>query len=95
MHGFAVALDGKMLLATSKMYSTMYAYSLPELKLLGTVHVGQHPEWITLTPDGKRAYVAAAGDNSVTAVDLPSLKVVANIPVGQVPKRNGTAVLLK
>jgi YVTN family beta-propeller protein len=93
MHGFAVTPDNKLLLATSKVYSTMYAYSLPELKPMGTVHVGQHPEWITLTPDGKRAYVAAAGDNSVTAVDLPSLKVVANIPVGQVPKRNGTAVI--
>jgi YVTN family beta-propeller protein len=71
----------------------MYAYSLPDLKPIGTVHVGQHPEWVTLTPDGKVAYVAAAGDNSVTAVDTATLKVVARIPVGQVPKRNGTAML--
>jgi YVTN family beta-propeller protein len=93
MHGFAITPDGKRLLATSKVYSTMYAYSLPDLKPLGTVHVGQHPEWVTLTPDGKVAYVAAAGDNSVTAVDTATLKVVARIPVGQVPKRNGTALL--
>jgi YVTN family beta-propeller protein len=71
----------------------MYAYSPPELKLLGTVHVGGHPEWITLTPDGKAAYVAAAGDNMVTAVDTATLKQIARIPVGQVPKRNGTALL--
>lgn len=93
MHGFAITPDGKKLLATSKMYSTMYAYSLPDLKLLGTVHVGGHPEWITLTPDGKAAYVAAAGDNMVTAVDTATLKEIARIPVGQVPKRNGTALL--
>ena len=93
MHGFAITPDGTRLLATSKVYSTMYAYSLPDLKPLGTVHVGQHPEWVTLTPDGKVAYVAAAGDNSVTAVDTATLKVVARIPVGQVPKRNGTAML--
>ena len=93
MHGFAVTPDGKILLATSKVYSTMYAYSLPDLKPMGTVHVGQHPEWVTLTPDGKMAYVAAAGDNSVTAVDTATLKEIARIPVGQVPKRNGTALL--
>jgi YVTN family beta-propeller protein len=93
MHGFAVTPDNKLLLATSKVYSTMYAYSLPDLKPKGTVHVGQHPEWVTLTPDGKLAYVAAAGDNSVTAVDTATLKVVARIPVGQVPKRNGTALI--
>jgi YVTN family beta-propeller protein len=93
MHGFAVTPDGKLLLATSKVYSTMYAYSLPDLKPKGTVNVGQHPEWVTLTPDGKVAYVAAAGDNSVTAVDTATLKVIARIPVGQVPKRNGTALV--
>jgi YVTN family beta-propeller protein len=93
MHGFAITPDGKKLLATSKVYSTMYAYSLPDLKLLGTVHVGGHPEWITLTPDGKAAYIAAAGDNMVTAVDTATLKQIARIPVGQVPKRNGTALL--
>ena len=94
MHGFAVTPDGKLLLATSKVYSTMYGYSLPDLKPVGHVNVGQHPEWVTLTPDGKVAYVAAAGDNSLTAVDTATLKVVARIPVGQVPKRNGTALLL-
>ena len=46
MHGFAVTPDGKLLLATSKVYSTMYAYSLPDLKPVGHVHVGQHPEWV-------------------------------------------------
>jgi len=93
MHGFAITPDGKLLLATSKVYSTMYAYSLPDLKPVGHVHVGGHPEWITLTPDGKRAYIAAAGDNAVTVVDTATLKEITRIPVGQVPKRNGTALL--
>jgi YVTN family beta-propeller protein len=93
MHGFAVTPDGKLLLATSKVYSTMYGYSLPDLKPVGHVHVGQHPEWITLTPDGRFAYVAAAGDNAVSVVNTATLKEVARIPVGQVPKRNGTAIL--
>ena len=71
----------------------MYAYSLPDLEPLGHVHVGQHPEWVTLSPDGRHAYVAAAGDNSITCRGTETLKDIANIPVGQVPKRNGTALL--
>jgi len=94
-HGLGVTPDGKTLLATSKVYGQLYAYSLPELKPIGNVHVGQHPEWLTFAPDGKQVYVAAAGDNSVSVVDTATLKVTARIPVGQVPKRNGTAMLQK
>jgi YVTN family beta-propeller protein len=92
-HGLAVTPDGRTLLATSKWYGELYGYSIPEFKLLGMVHVGQHPEWLTLTPDGKTAYVAAAGDNEVSVVDVATLKETTRIPVGQVPKRNGTAIL--
>jgi YVTN family beta-propeller protein len=92
-HGLAVTPDQKMLLATSKWYGAMYAYSLPDFKHLGTVVVGSHPEWLTLTPDGRTAYVAAAGEDQTVAVDLKTLKVTAHIPVGFVPKRNGTLLL--
>jgi YVTN family beta-propeller protein len=68
-------------------------YSLPGLNLLGSVDVGRAPDWVTLTPDGKRAYVANASSNSVSVVDIVALKEVTRIPVGQVPKRNITVVL--
>jgi YVTN family beta-propeller protein len=92
-HGFAVTPDNKMLIATSKWYGAMYAYSIPDYKLIGTVLVGSHPEWVTLTPDGARAYLGVAGDDQTVAVDLKTLKVVAKIPVGFVPKRIGTLVM--
>jgi YVTN family beta-propeller protein len=63
------------------------------LKLLGSTEVGKSPDWVTLTPDGKRAYVANAASNSVSVVDIASMKEITRIPVGQVPKRNLTAVL--
>lgn len=93
-HGLAITPDGKTLLALSKWYGQMYAYSLADLKPIGSVHVGHHPEWLALTPDGKRAYVAAAGDNAVSVVDIATLKETARIPVGQVPKRNTMAMLV-
>lgn len=92
-HGLAVLPDKKTLWSTSKVYGHAYVYSLPDLKLIGTVPVGQHPEWVSYTPDGKFLYVAAAGDNLVTVVDTAARKVVAKIPVGQVPKRNVMATL--
>ncbi len=92
-HGLGIPPDGKTLWSTSKVYGHAYVYSLPELQPLGSVFVGQHPEWVTFTPDSKRVYVAAAGDNAVFVIDVKTLKEVARVPVGQVPKRNATAVL--
>lgn len=92
-HGMAVTSDGKTLVVNSTLNSAIYLYSLPDLKLVGSADVGMAPDWVTLTPDGKRAYVANAGSNSVSVIDLKSQKEIARIPVGQVPKRNITAVL--
>jgi YVTN family beta-propeller protein len=91
-HGIAIAPDGKTLWVNSKLNSQVYVYSLPDVKLLTGIHVGDHPDWLTLTPDGKSVYVANAGSNSVSVLDTASRKEVARIPVGQVPKRNITAV---
>ena len=92
-HGLAVTPDGKTLCVLSKMNTRIYFYTLPDLKLVGETKVGHHPDWVTLTPDGKRAYVANAGSNSVSVIDIAARKEVATIPVGQVPKRNTTAVI--
>jgi YVTN family beta-propeller protein len=89
----AVTSDGKTLVVNSRLNSALYSYSLPDLKLLGSADVGQSPDWVTLTPDGKTAYVANAASNSVSVVDVLSMKELTRIPVGQVPKRNITAVL--
>ena len=93
-HGMAVTADNRLLVVNSRLNSAVYAYSLPDLKLAGTVDVGIAPDWVTLTPDGRKAYVANAGSNSVSVVDLTTMREVTRIPVGQVPKRNITATLL-
>jgi len=91
-HGMAVTSDGKTLVVNSRLNSAIYMYSLPDLKLLGSADVGRSPDWVTLTPDGKMAYVACAASNYVSVVDIKALKEVSRIPVGEVPKRNITAV---
>ena len=92
-HGLGVSPDGTTLWSTSKVYSHAYVYSLPDLKEIGRVFVGQHPEWVTFTPDGKYVYIGAAGDNETHAIDVATMKEVATISVGQVPKRVGTALM--
>jgi YVTN family beta-propeller protein len=92
-HGLAITPDGKMLWATSKWYEYVAAYSLPDFKLLKVVHVGLHPEWLTIPPDGKDLYVAVAGKDATVVVDNKTMQVVASIPVGAVPKRNTSGLL--
>jgi YVTN family beta-propeller protein len=93
-HGMAVTRDGKTLLVDSRLNSAVYAYSLPDLKLIGTADLGgKGAAWITLTPDSKTAYVANAVTNNVSVVDVKTMKEIALIPVGFVPKRNHTAIL--
>jgi YVTN family beta-propeller protein len=92
-HGIGVAPDGKTLWVASRPNAAVYAYSLPDLKLLGGVDLGKRPDWLTFTPDSKTVYVASEGSNTVSAVDIASRKETARIKVGESPKRNITAVL--
>jgi YVTN family beta-propeller protein len=93
-HGMAVTADGKTLVVCSRINNYLYAYSLPELKLLGGAELGgKGAGWVTLAPDGRTAYVANPVTNDVSVVDVRSLKEVTRIPVGSVPKRNTTGVL--
>src|SRR5438132_3399815 len=103
-HGIGVSPDGKSLWVNSTFANAVFAYSLPELKLIGSVELtevhplgrapsGAVPEWITFTPDSKLVYVSNSGTKSVTAIDISTLKAVALIPVGEVPKRMNTLVL--
>jgi YVTN family beta-propeller protein len=103
-HGIGVSPDGKSLWVNSTFANAVFAYSLPDLNLIGhaalpEVHpvghspTGSVPEWITFTPDSKTIYISNSGAGSVTAIDTKTLKQVALIPVGEVPKRINTLVL--
>jgi YVTN family beta-propeller protein len=93
-HGMAVTADGKTLLVCSRLNNYLYSYSLPDLKVLGGAELGgKGAGWVTLTPDGKTAYVANPVTNDVSVVDIKSMKETTRIPVGFVPKRNTTGIL--
>ena len=73
----AVTADGKTLVVCSRLNNYLYSYSLPDLKLLGGAELGgKGAGWVTLTPDGKTAYVANPVTNDVSVVDIASMKEV-------------------
>ena len=93
-HGMAVTADGKTLVVCSRLNNFLYAYSLPDLTPIGGAELGgKGAGWVTLTPDGKTAYVSNPVTNDVSVVDIATLKEVTRIPVGFVPKRNVTVTL--
>jgi YVTN family beta-propeller protein len=93
-HGMAVTADGKTLVVCSRINNYLYSYSLPDLKNIGSAELtGKGAGWVTLTPDGKTAYVANPVTNDVSVVDVKTMKETAKIPVGYVPKRNTTGIL--
>ncbi len=90
-HGIWVTADQKTLLVVSRLNSSLYAYSIPDLKLVGTAALGgKGAGWIVVTPDDKTAYVANEHTNNVSAVDIKSMKETALIPAGFMPARNAT-----
>ena len=92
-HGLGVAPDGRTLWVTSRPNARAYAYSLPDLKLLGAIDVGGRPDWVTFTPDSKQVYIATENTNSVVVIDVGARKEITRIKVGASPKRNITAML--
>src|SRR5215510_1685286 len=90
-HGIMLTTDQKTLLVNSRLNSTLYAYSVPDLKLLGAAELGgKGAGWLVITPDDKTAYVANEHTNNVSVVDIKTMKETALIPVGFSPARNAT-----
>ena len=89
-HGLGVAPDGRTLWVTSRPNARAYAYSLPDLKLLGAVDVAGRPDWVTFTPDSRQVYISTENTNSVVVIDVATRKEITKVKVGASPKRNIT-----
>jgi YVTN family beta-propeller protein len=103
-HGIGISPDQQTLWVNSRPANSVFAYALPEIKLLGHVPLPEQPvpgeaprsgspAWITFTPDSKTVYVSSCGVKTVTAIDTKTMKEVARIPVGEMPDRISTLVL--
>ena len=64
-HGIGVSPDQKQVWAASNIDGRVYAYSLPDLESLGSVEVGDMPNWVAFTPDSRFVYVTTQEEDWV------------------------------
>jgi len=86
-HGMAISPDGQTLWVDSLLNNEVYVYTLPGLRLQAGIPVGNGPDWMAFTPDGKLCYLSNAGADPVSALDAATRKEITRIPVGKMPKR--------
>ena len=66
---------------------------LAAAKKIKDIQVGpnlSHPEGIAIDPQGKRAYVALADQDTVAVIDLKKLEVEKTLSVGRPPASTST-----
>jgi len=103
-HGIGISPDQKTLWVNSRPSNSVFAYSLPDIKLLGHVSLPEqsvpgkpgrsgNPAWVTFTPDSKTVYISTCGVKMVTAIDVQKMNELARVPVGEMPDRISTLTL--
>ena len=91
-HGLALTNDNRFLVANASLSGFTAIYSVPDLRLVGTVPVGKEPNWVAFNHDGKYAYVSNRRDNTLSVISLADRKEIARIKVGEFPQRMTVAM---
>jgi YVTN family beta-propeller protein len=86
-HGLELTPDEKELWVTSCGTDTVYVYDTRGKKLVGKVGVGQGPNWVAFSPDGKYCCVSNVLSNDVSILDCARRREVSRVKVGKNPKR--------
>jgi YVTN family beta-propeller protein len=87
VHGIALTADGRKLWITSVSDSGIYVYDIASKTLGPKITVGECPNWISMSKDGKYAAVSNADTDDASILDAKSEKEIARIKVGKAPKR--------
>lgn len=88
-HGLELRPGDRELWVTSFIGNGLMVYDITSQppKYVTTVAVGDAPNWLTFSPDGKFAYSANAGASSITIVECDKRTALKEIKVGATPKR--------
>ncbi|WP_147016885.1 YncE family protein [Methylorubrum extorquens] len=74
---------------TDQYSNTVTVFDPASLKKVAAIDVGDHPEGIAATRDGKTIVVANWGDNALSLIDPSSLTVTGTIATGDGPRAFG------
>lgn len=90
-HMPVVSPDGKRLYATNMMSNSVTAIDIEapgqDPAAIKQITVGDKPEGVAVSPDGKEIWVGHNGDGNVSIIDAATLTVKQTLKVGQVPLR--------
>ena len=87
VHGITMTPDGKKIWITSVSDASVYVYDIATKKLGKKMAVGECPNWISMSKDGKYAGVSNADSDDASIMDVKGEKEIARIKVGKAPKR--------
>jgi len=87
VHGLSLTVDGKKLWITSVSDAGIYVYDIVTKKLGRKITVGECPNWISMSKDGKYAGVSNADSDDTSILDVKAEKEIARVKVGKAPKR--------
>jgi YVTN family beta-propeller protein len=77
--------DGKYVLISDLDGGELVILDAKSRQQVKRIPIGHTPEGILVEPDGRRAFIAVAGDNHVAVVDLDSLTVTSQFETGRGP----------
>lgn len=87
VHGITLTPDGKKIWITSVSDSGVYVYDIATGTVGKKLAVGECPNWISMSHDGKYAAVSNADTDDTSIMDIKTEKEIARIKVGKAPKR--------
>jgi len=89
MRPYAVALTQGRGFVTDQYGGTVSVFDVATLKPVKRINVGDYPEGINATADGKRVIVACWESNTLVVIDAAELKVIGEVKTGDGPRAFG------
>lgn len=86
---YGVAFAGGRGFTTDQYADTVSIYRLSDFALEGALDVGEYPEGIDATPDGRLIVSANWFSNTVSLIDPDTVEVVGEIETGDGPRADG------
>jgi YVTN family beta-propeller protein len=89
MRPYAVALAQGRGFVTDQYGGTVSVFDVATLKPMKRINVGDYPEGINATADGRRVLVACWESNTLEIIDAAELRVIGKVETGDGPRAFG------
>jgi len=86
-HGIALTPDESELWVNGSALNFVAVYTHPELEHIANIPVGDDPNAIVFSPDGKYAYVSNRGSDNLSVLDTETYKEIKRLKLGEYPQR--------